>query len=149
MIDQGLVDLGRPGVATDPLPTHDTRIVPPPSEGVHLIEFVGDEIFMMGWDGEAPQSISLYEESDFIGYIPRQKIPRSFSLTPDKIYGPPPVSPVYLQHVPPMTPFILFPEEYRRPHRDVQIVTRSERVAQPPPVDRPFSSIHLEPFGLI
>ncbi|RVW71793.1 hypothetical protein CK203_055182 [Vitis vinifera] len=113
LIDQGLVDLGRPGVATDPLPTHDTRAVPPPPEGVHLIEFAGDEIFMMGWDGEAPQPISLYEESDFVGYIPRQQIPRPFSLTPDKIYGPPPVSPVYLQHVPPMTPFILFPEEYR------------------------------------
>ncbi|RVW58211.1 Transposon Tf2-12 polyprotein [Vitis vinifera] len=74
LIDQGLVDLGRPGVATDPLPTHDTRAVPPPPEG---------------------------------------QIPRPFSLTPDRIYGPPPVSPVYLQHVPPMTPFILFPEEYR------------------------------------
>ncbi|WKA12658.1 hypothetical protein VitviT2T_030022 [Vitis vinifera] len=141
LIDQGLVDLGRPGVATDPLPTHDTRAVPPPSEGVHLIEFAGDEIFMMGWDGEAPQPISLYEESDFVGYIPRQQIPRPFSLTPDKIYGPPPVSPVYLQHVPPMTPFILFPEEYRPPHKDVQIVTRSGRVAQPPPVDRPFAGI--------
>ncbi|RVW60501.1 Retrovirus-related Pol polyprotein from transposon 17.6 [Vitis vinifera] len=141
LIDQGLVDLGRPGVATDPLPTHDTRAVPPPPEGVHLIEFAGDEIFMMGWDGEAPQPISLYEESDFVGYIPRQQIPRPFSLTPDRIYGPPPVSPVYLQHVPPMTPFILFPEEYRPPHRDVQIVTRSGRVAQPPPVDRPFAGI--------
>ena len=133
--------MGCPGVATDPLPTHDTRAVPPPPEGVHLIEFAGDEIFMMGWDGEAPQPISLYEESDFVGYIPRQKIPRPFSLTLDRIYGPPPVSPVYLQHVPPMTPFILFPEEYRPPHRDVQIVTRSGRVAQPPPVDRPFAGI--------
>ena len=37
-----------------------------------------------------------------------------------------------------MTPFILFPEEYGPVHRDVQIVTRSGRVAQPPPVDRPF-----------
>ncbi|RVW92641.1 hypothetical protein CK203_041590 [Vitis vinifera] len=141
LIDQGLVDLGRPGVAKDPLPTHDIRAVPPPPEGVHLIEFAGDEIFMMGWDGKAPQPISLYEESDFVGYIPRQQIPRPFSLTPDKIYGPPPVSPIYLQHVPPMTPFILFPEEYRPPHRDVQIVTRSGRVAQPPLVDRPFAGI--------
>ncbi|XP_034693811.1 uncharacterized protein LOC117920414 [Vitis riparia] len=141
LIDQGLVDLGRPAVATDPLPTHDTRAVPPPPEGVHLIEFAGDEIFMMGWDGEAPQPISLYEESDFVGYIPRQQIPKPFSLTPDEIYGPPPVSLVYLQHVPPMTPFIPFPEEYRPPHRDVQIVTRSGRVAQPPLVDRPFAGI--------
>ena len=40
-----------------------------------------------------------------------------------------------------MTPFILFPEEYGPVHGDVQIVTRSGRVAQPPPVDRPFAGI--------
>ena len=40
-----------------------------------------------------------------------------------------------------MTPFILFQEEYRPVHRDVQIDTRSGRVAQPPPVDRPFAGI--------
>ena len=40
-----------------------------------------------------------------------------------------------------MTPFILFPEEYGPVHKDVQIVTRSGRVAQPPPVDRPFAGI--------
>ena len=40
-----------------------------------------------------------------------------------------------------MTPFSMFPEEYGPVHRDVQIVTRSGRVAQPPPVDRPFSGI--------
>ena len=39
-----------------------------------------------------------------------------------------------------MTPFILFLEEYGPIHRDVQIVTRSGRVAQAPPVDRPFAS---------
>ena len=39
------------------------------------------------------------------------------------------------------TPFILFPEEYGPIHRDVHIVTRSGRVAQPPPVDRPFAGI--------
>ena len=51
------------------------------------------------------------------------------------------VSPVYLQHVPPMAPFILFPEDYGPVHKDVQIVTRSGRVAQPPPIDRPFAGI--------
>ena len=40
-----------------------------------------------------------------------------------------------------MTPFILFLEEYGPVHRDVQIITRSGRVAQPPPIDRPFASI--------
>ncbi|RVW28145.1 hypothetical protein CK203_108607 [Vitis vinifera] len=94
LIDQGLVDLGSPAVTIDPLPAHDTRVVPPTPGGVHLIVFSGDEIFMMGWDGEAPQPISLYEDSYFSGYIHGQ---------------------------------------------DVQIVTRSGNVAQPPLVERPFA----------
>ena len=48
LIDQGLVDLGRPIVTTGLLPTHDTRVVPPPTGGVHFIEFSRDEIFMIG-----------------------------------------------------------------------------------------------------
>ena len=39
-----------------------------------------------------------------------------------------------------MTSFILFSGEYGLVHRDVQIVTRSGRVDQPPLVDRPFAS---------
>ena len=141
LIDQGLVDLGRPAMTTDPLPTHDTRAVPPPPGGVHLIEYSGDEIFMMGWDGEAPQPISLYANSDFSVYTQGQQVSGPFRLIPDDVPRQTAVSPVYLQHVPPMTPFILFPEEYGPVHRDVQIVTRSGRVAQPPPVDRPFAGI--------
>ena len=38
-----------------------------------------------------------------------------------------------------MTHFILFPKEYGPIHRDVHIVTRSGRVAQPPPIERPFA----------
>ena len=68
LIDQGLIDLRLPGVTTDPLPTHDTIVVPPPLGGIHSIEFLGDEIFMMGWDGEAPQPIYLYADSSFSGY---------------------------------------------------------------------------------
>ena len=41
-------------MATDSLHTHGIRVVPPPPGGIHSIEFLGDEIFMMGWDGEAP-----------------------------------------------------------------------------------------------
>ena len=55
-------------MTTDSLPTHDSRAVPPPTGGAHSVEFSGDEIFMMGWDGEAPQSISLYTNSYFSGY---------------------------------------------------------------------------------
>ena len=60
-------------------------------------------------------------------------------MIPNEIPRQTTVSLVYLQHVPSMTPFILFPKEYGPIHRDVQIVTQSERVVQPPPIDRPFS----------
>ena len=81
----------------------------------------------------------MYPDLDFSGYTHGQQVSRPFRLIPDDVPRQTIVSPVYLQHVPPMTPFILFPEEYRPVHRDVQIVTRSGRVAQPPPVDRPFA----------
>ena len=96
---------------------------------------------MMGWDGKAPQPISLYEDSDFVGYTSNKQIPRLFKLTLDEIPWQPAVSLVYLQHAPPMTPFILFLEGYGPAHRDVQIVTRSGRVAHPPLVDRPHAGI--------
>ena len=38
-----------------------------------------------------------------------------------------------------MAPFVLFSEEYGPVHRDVQIITRSGRVAQSPHVDRHFA----------
>ena len=59
-------------MTTDLLPTHDTRVVPPPPGDVHLIKYSGDEIFMMGWDGEAPQPIILYANSDFSVYTQGQ-----------------------------------------------------------------------------
>ena len=85
LIDQGLVDLGCPTVTTDPLPTHDTRAVPPPPGGVHLIEYLGDEIFMMGWEGEAPQPISLSTDSKFCGYTQGQQVSKPFRLIPDDV----------------------------------------------------------------
>ena len=72
-------------MTTDPLPTHDTRAAPPPLGGVHLIEYPGDEIFMMGWDGKAPQPISLYANSDFSGYIQGQQVSRPFRLILDDV----------------------------------------------------------------
>ncbi|RVW15983.1 hypothetical protein CK203_101964 [Vitis vinifera] len=95
LIDHGLVDLGPPGVTTNPLLTHDTRGVPPPREG-------------------------------------------PFRLTPDRTPRQPLVPLGYLQHAPPMTHFLLFPEGYGPTRRDVQIFTWSGRVALPPPIDRPF-----------
>ena len=99
LIDQGLVDLGFPGVTTDPLPTHDTRAVPLPPSGIHSIEFLGDEIFMMGWDGDAPWPICLYADSGFSGYTHGQQVSSPFILIQDDVPRQTTVSPVYLQQV--------------------------------------------------
>ena len=72
-------------MTTDPLPTHDGRAVPPPTSGVHSIKFSGNEIFMIGWDGEAPQPINLYTDSDLSGYTSGQQIPRPFRLIPNEV----------------------------------------------------------------
>ena len=42
-----------------------------------------------------------------------------------------------------MTPFILFSEGFGPIHRDVQIFTRSGRIAQSPPIDRPFAGTNF------
>ena len=86
------------------------------------------------------QSIYIHTQG-FSGYTHGQQVSRPFRLIPDDVPQQATVSPVYLQHVPAMTPFILLPEEYWPVHRDVQIVTRSGRVAQTPPIDRPFAGI--------
>ena len=67
---------------------------------------------MIGWDGEAPPLICLYADSSFSGYTHGQQVSRPFRLILDDVPRQTTVSPVYLQHVPPMEPFILFPEEY-------------------------------------
>ena len=83
-------------MTTNPLPTHDTKAVPLPTGGVHSVEFSGDEIFMMGWDVEAPQPISLYTDLDFSGYTSGQQIPRPFKLIPDEVPRQTSISPIYL-----------------------------------------------------
>ncbi|RVW33280.1 hypothetical protein CK203_107916 [Vitis vinifera] len=57
-------------VTKDPLPTHDTRAIPPPPRGIHLIEHIEGDVFMMGWDGEAPQrSVHVPPLSPFIMFL--------------------------------------------------------------------------------
>ena len=83
-------------MTTDLLPTNDTRAIAPPQGGIHSIEFLGDEIFMIGWDEEAPQPICLYADSNFNRYTHGQKVSRPFRLIPDDVPRQTIVSPVYL-----------------------------------------------------
>ena len=70
MIDQCLVNLGQPCVTTNPLPAHSTHAVPPPSGGIHHIDFVEDDsAHMMSWDDELAKLIVLDDgyEVDIVG----------------------------------------------------------------------------------
>ena len=70
LIDQGLVNLGQPSVTTNPLLTHSTHTVPPPSGGIHHIDFVEDDsAHMMSWDDELAKLIVLDDgyEVDIVG----------------------------------------------------------------------------------
>ena len=83
-------------MTTNPLPTHDTRVVPPPLGEIHLIEHTEGDVFMMGWDGEAPQPISFYKDSNFIRYTLDQQVPGPFRLAPNKTPRRPSAPPGYL-----------------------------------------------------
>ncbi|RVX21709.1 hypothetical protein CK203_001150 [Vitis vinifera] len=117
LIDQGLVNLGQPSVTTNPLPAHSTHAVHPSSGDIHHMDLI---------------------EDDSIHIVPQTPAP--FSLIPDE-------APFQLTHPTPLVigcqdtfvPFTLWPEDDDSEGREIQIVTRSGRIAQPPPPTvRPF-----------
>ncbi|KAL6310559.1 hypothetical protein AAG906_015297 [Vitis piasezkii] len=95
------VNLGQPSVTTNPLPAHTTHSVPPPTGGIHHMDFVQDDVIhMLSWDDGL-----------------HRMIVRMMAMRVDMF-----------------APFILWPEDV-----DVQVMTRSGRIAQAtPPVTRPF-----------
>ncbi|RVW87539.1 Transposon Ty3-G Gag-Pol polyprotein [Vitis vinifera] len=107
--------------------------------GIHHIDFVEDDsIHMMSWDDGLPEPIVLDDgyEVDTVGsqsFTP-------FSLISDWIpFELTPIAPPTTARQGPPAPFILRLDDDDLEGRDVQIVTRSGRVAQPPPlVSRPF-----------
>ncbi|RVW68713.1 Retrovirus-related Pol polyprotein from transposon 17.6 [Vitis vinifera] len=112
LIDQGLVNLGQPSVTTNPLPAHSTHAVHPSSGDIHHMDLIEDDsIHMLSWDDGLPSR--LFHDSyeiDGVSLVPQTPAP--FSLIPDE------------------APF---------QGREIQIVTRSGRIAQPPPpAVRPF-----------
>ncbi|RVW67075.1 hypothetical protein CK203_063743 [Vitis vinifera] len=131
LIDQGLVNLGQPSVTTNPLPAHSTHAVPPPPGGIHHIDFVEDDsIPMMSWDDGVPEPIVLDDgyEVDTMG----SQTFTPFNLISDWIpFELTPIAPSATARQGPPTPFILRLDDDDLEGRDVQIVTRSGRVAQP------------------
>ncbi|RVX08208.1 Retrovirus-related Pol polyprotein from transposon 17.6 [Vitis vinifera] len=69
LIDQGLVNLGQPSVTTNPLPAHTTHSVPPPTGGIHHMDFVQDDVIhMLSWDDGLPEMI-VPDDGYEIGHV--------------------------------------------------------------------------------
>ncbi|RVW25856.1 Retrovirus-related Pol polyprotein from transposon 412 [Vitis vinifera] len=112
LIDQGLVKLGQLSVTTNPLPAHSTHAVSPSSGDIHHIDLIEDDsIHMLSWDDGLPELIVLHDSYEIDGVSLSSQAPAPFNLIPDE------------------APF----------QEEIQIVTRSGRIAQPPPpAVRPF-----------
>ncbi|KAL6348421.1 hypothetical protein AAG906_005729 [Vitis piasezkii] len=120
LIDQGLVNLGQPSVTTNPLPAHSTH--------------ADDSIHMLSWDDGLPEPIVLHDSYEIDGVSLGPQAPSPFSLIPDE-------APFQLTHSTPLVigcqdsfvSFTLWPDDDDSDGRKIQIVTRSGRIAQPPP----------------
>ena len=51
------MQLRQPSVSSNHLPTYSTHAVPPPTGGMHSIDFVesDDRIHMLSWDDQGPE----------------------------------------------------------------------------------------------
>ena len=135
LIDQGLVNLGQPSVTTNPLPAHSTHAVHPSSGDIHHMDLMEDDsIHMLSWDNGLPKPIVLHDSYEVDGVSVVPQTPAPFSLIPDE-------APFQLTHPTPLVigcqdtfvPFTLWPEDDDSAGREIQIVTRSGRITQPPP----------------
>ena len=141
LIYQGLVNLGQPSVTANPLPAHSTHAMPPSSGDIHHIDFIGDDsIHMLSWADGLAKPIVLHDTYEIDGVSLGPQAPTPFSLIPNE-------APFQLTHPTPLIigckdtfiPFTLCPKDDDSEGREIQIVTRSGRIAQPPPpAIRPF-----------
>ncbi|KAL6332889.1 hypothetical protein AAG906_019401 [Vitis piasezkii] len=134
--DQGLVNLGQPSVTINPLPTHTTHSMSPPTSGIHHMDFVHDDVIhMLSWDDGLPEMIVLDNGYEIVGIPSYFFIYTPFSLIPSRA----PIqlissTPSNTRHGDTFAPFILRIED-----ADVQVMTRSGKIAQVAlPVTRPF-----------
>ena len=63
------MQLGQPSISSNPLPTYSTHAVPPPSGGIHSIDFVEseDRIHMLSWDDQRSEPIEFDDGYDDYG----------------------------------------------------------------------------------
>ena len=90
-----------------------------------------DSIHMLSWDDGLPEPIVLHDSYEVDGVSVVPQTPAPFQLTHP--------TPLVIGRQDAFVPFTLWPEDDDSAWREIQIVTRSGRIAQPPPpVVRPF-----------
>ena len=111
-------------MTTNPLPTHTTHVVPPPTDSMHSIDFVelDDHIHMLSWDESESEPI-LSDEIYEIGRVilgPRMSTP--FRSVPEAAsVQTATVEPSIFPHYSVRTPFVLIPDvdEVQTPYVDI------------------------------
>ncbi|RVW29322.1 hypothetical protein CK203_116622 [Vitis vinifera] len=102
---------------------------------IHHMDLIEDDsIHMLSWDDGLPEPIVLHDSYEIDGVSLVPQTPAPFSLIPNE-------APFQLTHPTPLVigcqdtfvPFTLWPEDDDSEGREIQIVTRSGRIAQPPP----------------
>ena len=55
------MQLGQPSISSNPFPTYSTHAVPPPTGGIHSIDFAEseDRIYMLSWDNQRSEPITF------------------------------------------------------------------------------------------
>ncbi|RVW27109.1 hypothetical protein VitviT2T_011710 [Vitis vinifera] len=139
LIDQGLIHLGQLSVTTNPLPAHNTHVVPPPADDIHFLDFdeIDNHIHMLSDDDSDLEPIMpdvIYEMS---GVTLGLRMPAPFRLVPEAAsVQAATLEPLILPHYNVHAPFILIPnvEEVQAPHvddsqtLDVHYILRGGRV---------------------
>ena len=118
--------------------------MPPSPRDIHLVDLIEDDnIHMLSWDDGLPKPIVLHDSSEVDGVSLGPHALTPFSLILDE-------TPFQLTHSTPLVigcqdtfvPFTLWPEDGDSEGREIHIVTRSGRIAQPPPpAGRPFEGV--------
>ena len=131
LIDQVLVNLGQLSVTTNPLPAHSIHAMPPPLENIHHIDLIEDDsIHVLSWDDGLPELIVLHDSCEVDGvslgpqvFTPFILIPygASFELTLS--------TPLVIKCQDTFVSFTLWLDDDDSDGRDIQIVTRSGRIA--------------------
>ncbi|KAL6323760.1 hypothetical protein AAG906_002228 [Vitis piasezkii] len=105
---------------------------------------------MLSWDDGLPEPIVLHDSYEIDGVSLGPQAPTPFSLIPDE-------APFQLTHPTPLIigcqdtfiPFTLWLEDDDSEGRDIQIVTRSGRIAQPPPPELQSTQARISIWSLL